>query len=170
VNAVLKIEKDEAPTLSSLAREYLAETAGDVQEAAGKLSNRILDDRQLRAALVEEAIESASREMVEHQMRTRRQSIWANAGTPAAKTGIVALAQGIANSLFDFPLAGGKRLRDATPEEALAQAQLYRAAAKDMSAKDRFLVAVAKRGKPGVRLGDTLTEDDVLAIHQKVMK
>lgn len=169
MSAVAKVQPEQ-PSLADLAREYLANAGGSTYEAAAQLEARLLKDKALRETIIGEALSMAASVAVEASMRNRRQTIWASASSSKPKTSIVALANGISNSLMNFPLAGGLRLADATPEEAKAQASLYFASADDMGRKARFLAAVADRGKPGVKIGKSLTEADLVGIHQQVMQ
>lgn len=167
--AVAVDSQPEPETLASVAREYLHDAGGDTAAASARLIKRIEKDAEFRTSVVAEAIADAAEIAVGTAMRHHRSAVW-NGIVPKAKTSVVALANGITNALLDFPLKGGVRLRDATREQVLEQSHLYRTSAADMSAKHRFLAAVAKRVAPGKTVGDSLTEEQVRAMHERAVK
>lgn len=152
------------PSLISLAREYLAEANGDTDAAAAELGDYLTGDPVALRSVLDEALSLAASEVVTSEMRRVRNSLWQN---PQPKTSVLSLANGIANSLLDFPLAGGIRLRDATKEQVAEQAHLYRTHGSDMIRKAGWLDAIAKRVPEGTTVGEALTESDVLDLHKK---
>lgn len=159
---------EETTSLSGLARRFLDEADGSTYAATQALQAKIASDKALRAAIASEAIMAATYAAVQKEVRQDRRSIWESAGSPQrSKTGVAALAEGIRNSLMDFPLSGGVRLRDATREEVEAQSSLYASVARDTGHKARWLALIAGRINPGQKVGSALTEADLKAAHEE---
>jgi hypothetical protein len=162
------LDQIQKPDLHEIAREYLLDAGGDVASATRRLIRRLDDDAELRAAIATAAVEYYAASIVEDEMRAERRAVWAEAGrTNRPKTSVTALANGIRRSLLDFPLAGGKRLRDATRDEVIEQAQLYAAQARDMGFKARWLELIGARVDDGRTVGECLTEADALALREE---
>lgn len=161
-----------SPTLSSLARENLLLSDGDVREATDSVIARLRAEPDLLAAVSQRAVEMAASEYVSHAMRNERQAIFAGAtprtnlpgSAPQTKTGVAALANGLTRALLDFPLSGGQPLREATREDVETQARLYGTAARNMRTKAIWLSAIAEKVPEGVTVGEALTEDDAEAL------
>lgn len=164
------IELTKPKTLNDLARDFLDDHGGRTGPAIDALQSLILSDEALRLSIATEAVMTLAALKVQAEMRDDRSKVWnaANmraAGTaPKAKTSIAALANGIAASLMNFPLAGGVRLGDATREEVLAQAGLYAKTAADMGHKARWLEAVAARVAPGQKVRDALNDEALTSL------
>lgn len=160
-------------TLSDLAREFLDDHGGRTGAAITALQDLIRNDEGLRLSIATEAVMTLAALKVQEQMHRDRAKVWdaANAraagAAPKAKTSIVALANGLAASLMNFPLAGGVRLGDATREEVLAQAGMYAATAKDAGHKARWLEAVAARVAPGQRVREALTDEALSSLQEE---
>lgn len=154
------LELTKPKDLREIAQEYLTEAGGDTAAATRRLVLRLRDDEALRTAIAKEAIEAFAYLLVEQKMRNERMAIWtANSRAATPKTPVSALANGLVRALLDFPLAGGKRLRDATREEVLEQARIYTATARDASQKALWLRMIAARTQEGMRVGDCITEE-----------
>ena len=68
------------------------------------------------------------------------------------------------SSLLDFPLPGGRLLRNATKAEVVDAADAYAASGKDALQKATFLRGVAARMKDTGTVGATLKDADLLKI------
>lgn len=147
-------------TLSSLAREHLAKNGNDTEKAVKTLMARLRKDAGLLRALIEAALRSAIQYQVEHSMRSKRAAIIRAAGANPGpgRAGVIALAQGIAASYLDMPLANGRRLRDATRDEVTAQSDRYGAASRDMGHKSRFLRLIAQSVPGNRKVGEVITD------------
>lgn len=159
------VEMMKAKTIIDLAREFLDDHGGRTAPAIADLQALLANDEALRASVATEAVMIVAALKVQHEMRSDRAKVWgaANAraagSVPKAKVGVVALANGLAASLMNFPLAGGLRLGDATREDVLAQAAMYASASRDMGHKARWLEAVAARVAPGQKVREALTSE-----------
>jgi len=160
---------ERAKTIHEIAREFLDDAGGITAVAIARLHDLIREDEALRLSIAADAVMAFAAQKVEAKMREDRAAIWANAArkgeTTKPKTSVAALANGLRESLMNFPLAGGIRLRDATRAEVEAQAALYASASRDMGHKARWLAAIAERTPEGARVGDALTEAEVTALH-----
>ena len=157
-----------AKTLGELAREFLEDAGGHTLPAVERLQALIATDDALRLSIAEAAIAEYAARRVAAVMMADRASVWAaaerrTAGLPTRpKTSIAALGNGIRESLLNFPLAGGLKLRDATRAEVSTQAQMYAAHGADMLHKARWLEMIAARlPDDAARVGDVLTSGEV---------
>lgn len=151
----------EAPTLCSLARETLLAHDGDTAAATDALTARLQSNKPLLRSILASVIADAVNVRVEMEMRANRKAIIATADR---RNNVVALATGIANSLLDFPLANGVKLRAATRDEVFEQAGRYGTQARDMTRKAKWLSAIADRVPEGKVVGDVITDADAKAL------
>lgn len=140
------------PSIGSLARDCLRACKGNIVSAAAEMLGRLRDDETLMLACMEELIAEAARVEIEAAHRHTRAAILSGIGKPPRVDGDVKLnAIAATFSLFDYPLAGGLKLGDATRDEIEAQATIHRAAAIDHGHKARWFQAIAAEcpaGKP----------------------
>lgn len=161
-------------TIHDIAREFLDDAGGITSVAIERLQQLIREDEALRIAIAADAVMAFAAQHIEKKMREDRAAIWTRAAQKGEvtkpKTSVAALANGIRESILNFPLAGGIRLRDATREQVEEQAQRYAAASRDMGHKARWLSAIAQRVEPGQTVGECLSEDDALALHREAQE
>jgi hypothetical protein len=153
-------------TLHSLAREELKRHDNDTQKAADALVRRLHRNHPLLRAVIEHAIQTAVDTCVEHSMRGQRATILRSA--EQGRTAAVAQGTFMARVLLDFPLANGRRLRDATREEVEEQAERYEHLADDMGRKARWLSAVAHLTPAGERVGKVISNERALELWNNV--
>lgn len=144
-------------SIRSLAREALRDSDGRTKEAIDLLTKRLAEDKRLMREVVADAIVLASTDLIEGAMRDTRASVTYSASQ--ARAGVVALANGIKFSILDFPLAGGVKLRDASPTQLKEQIDRYDAIGRDVTHKARWLRMVAKAVGNNPRVGDALDDD-----------
>jgi hypothetical protein len=167
MNAVA--EKIEATaSIYDLALECLEAEGGDVREAAKRLGVRLMEDEHLRASVLEDLVQIAVSRAVDSKTSDARRRIWRQSADGPAQ--VVALANGIFNSLYDFPLAGGVKLGDATKDQVLAQANAYGTVIADIQVKRRFMQAIAGKLKVGDRVRDVMTEDQLRSLKSEALK
>lgn len=154
-----------------LARTALDAADGNVSEARRAIVKRLKEDVGLLDILVDDAIQIAASRVTSAVVTAERSAILRQAEIRAANrpAAVAALARGMARSIFDFPLAGGRRLGDATRDEVIEQANLYAAFAADQQRKANWLRAVASEFDPaaahaGARVRDVMTERQVEAL------
>lgn len=152
----------ETPTLNAIAREALTDNDGSVDYAVTEVLARLNRNPRAYVEAIEEALESGVRNAVEREMRATRSKIFYGA-PPASKINFTSAVQMLAETnrqmLLDFPLAGGVRLRDATRDQVLTQAEMYRATESDARRKRRWLEAIAGLVSDGQTVGDAVSED-----------
>jgi hypothetical protein len=85
----------------------------------------------------------------------------------AGRRAALAFAQGVGLDLFDFPLADGTRLRDATGMQVAEMAARYAKTRDDAAKKSAWLSAIAERVPPSARVSDVLTLVDVTKLFQE---
>lgn len=161
--AAVKPSDTTVVTLSGLARETLAQCNGDHADARRKLLSRLLTDRKLLATVLEPIIASALHDKLGSLQGNARHHITKSQG----KNAVAALADGIARSLMDFPLAGGLRLRDASREQVAAQAQIYQDNADTMGHRARWLALVAQSLPDGKTVGSTMSEERLAELFEQ---
>lgn len=164
----------ESVTLSALARDSLARCDGDTDAASEAMIETLSNDRGLWRTIASEAVSSASREAVQAQHRAERKSIVRAMQMPpqdaeAGRRRVAALAEVNMRCGLDFPLKGGVKLRDATRDEVMEQAQLYDRAANDMTIKARWLYLIANRVPEGVSVGSVLSSDAVETMYREAI-
>ncbi|MDB5531598.1 MAG: hypothetical protein JWR51_4701 [Devosia sp.] len=159
----------ETATIYDLALESLEAESGDVRAAAKRLGDRLLSDADLLSSVLEDVIQVAVSKVLDSKNIGLRRRIWrSEANGPAS---VIALANGIFNSMYDFPLAGGVKLGDATKDQVLAQANSYGTVIQDISVKRRFMLAVAdKLTGPAVKVRDVLSEDELRTLKSGALK
>jgi hypothetical protein len=140
----------------ALAARELAANTGDVAGAAKAMETKARANPALWMALTDSLLPQACYDAIRAQCRKERRTIWTAPNyTPGGNGGrVVKHALG----LLDFPLPGGKRLRDATADEVRAAAQFYHAQAATMARQGRWLDLVAAQVAPNCTVGQVLDE------------
>ena len=138
-----------------LARRCLSDADGDVRSAT-----------EAMIAILTEMTGIVAAAAVGREMRDDRRRIVASAAgmRPEAAQ---ALARVVGRSILDFPLAGGKRLRDATRPEIEAQAVLYADQAREANHRAAWLRAVAALIPDNAKAGDVLDEATATRLFQE---
>lgn len=163
--AAVKIK--EAPPLVDLARQALADAGGDVVQASKLLEDIARKNMRVWVDLTEQLLSQACYQAVSAQIRQERRQIWTAANYSKGGNGDRVRAH--ANSLLDFLLPGGMRLRDATASDVLEAAGVYRRQAVDMTAKADWLFKVAERcGRSTKTVGLLLKESDLQRLRDEV--
>jgi hypothetical protein len=164
-------------TLGSLAREALTSADGRVEIAVKRLLYRLRSDHALLHTVLEAAVKLAVEERIKHKVNDDRRYIFEaakersdeaqSAAAASRRDNVIALAGGIGRCLLDFPLCGGKRLRDANRAEIMAQIERYEKSAESIMHKSRWLRLVADKVPDGKTVGDVLREDAAQALFEE---
>ena len=152
-------------TLSTLAREALRASDGDVSFAIDSLTARLMSDPKTLRAILATVVRDAVGDHIGHAHRNNRASIIQVATSRRAS--VFALAGGITAALLDMPLAGGLRLRNADRHAVVAQAERYETFSRDTGHKARWLRSIAPLVPAGSVVGDVLDETRVLSLWQE---
>ena len=151
------IKTDEGITIRSLAREELNANEGDVRKAIDALTARLAADKRLMREVVADAVVIASETLVQHKMRDDRAAVVLSA--TRAKNGVIALANGLRSAILDFPLAGGIKLREASPDQVMQQVERYDSIGRDVMHKARWLQLIAQGVPRNKKIGEVITDE-----------
>lgn len=120
-------------SLTSLAQEALSANDGKTEAAVTALNKRLGRDKNLRLAVVAQAVAEAARTTVSLIHRRQRAEIVRSLPTMGqSREAVTALASGMARSLLDFPLLDGTKLRDATRDDLTKTKTELQASAVDL--------------------------------------
>lgn len=154
---------DNRSTISKLAREMLFACDGNAEKANERGLSRLRNEPKLLRLVMESAIQDAMAAGVQNGIRKERASIIHR----VTRDRVVALAEGMLPCLLDIPLAGGKKLRDASRTEVLEQVNRYETQAGNMMHKARWLRLVAQSVPDDKSVGDVLPESRVKELYQE---
>ncbi len=140
------VESEDELTIPVAARSALEQAEGDVVKATGILVARVAKDPTLYKPMMDPFIKTACYQAITSQCQQQRRTIW-NSKQPTAeqqRDRVVALGQGTAATLMDFPLPGGMKLRNAKRDDVSAAAEFYRRQSNDMAGKAKWLQLIAQ--------------------------
>lgn len=133
----------------------------DVATATEKLEKWARKDKALYDYLTDPYLSQACYNAIRGLCRSERRLIYTAPNYTKGGNGHRVEIHG--RSLLDFPLPGGKRLRDATRQDLLEAADFYRKQAADMASKAAWLEKISERvGKKTV--GEKLTSEQLEAL------
>ena len=165
---------DHKARFKAMARAAVEE-CGEIVDATEALFDELCSDDILYRAMTAQAARELCYRMCSAQVRNHRAASWAEQANDmvASQVGRVeAQARGIREALLlDFPLFGGKLLRDATREEVEDSARKYAVLSADMDAKSRWLEAVASamvKHNASISVGEVLSEADLRSMREGV--
>jgi hypothetical protein len=142
--------------LYALAKHYLAENEGNISDATNALMERLLQDRLALEEVSKAAIYIASKDISHEVIQKRRQKIEARANN--GRGAVVALAAGISAALLDMPLTGGAKLRLATRELVMEEADRAETIGRRQFHKAKWLRLIAQSVPNGKSVGDVLDD------------
>jgi|SRR5882724_4986386 len=174
-------EKHEASTtaLGALVRAVLEEVEGNSAKAIQRVMFRLTNNPQLLKRIVEAAVNDAVYHRVQNTIHHNRTAIERSIDQKNAaltidrerdKNRVVALAEAVSSCLLDMPLAGGKKLRDASHAEVMAQIDRYEKLSGNMAHKARWLRLIAQSvptWPPGKPVGKVITEQRALELFEE---
>lgn len=170
MNAAAPLSKEPVSALSihALARQHLAAANGETRIAAATMREAIMSDRALLDAILDGLIkEACSSAASAAHIAERAKVIRIATTTPEQrKAQAEALGRVQAAMLLDFPLAGGKKLRDADREAVAATVTIYEKAATANSVRALWLRLIAQTLEPGVVVGQALTEERAVELYK----
>ena len=147
-------------SLGSLAKDYLEEYDGDIVAARNALYDELDNNKFLLSLVAEQAIAEAVRNYVSLAHRRERSAIITSIAP--RKLNIAAAVDDLKEThrrmILDFPLAGGVKLREATKEQVVSQAEMYRKTEKNAARNRIWLEKIANVLKPGQIVGNFITE------------
>lgn len=156
------LEQSAAEKLTEIVRKVDA-TDADLDKRVAALLRAVKRIPEVYAEMMAPHEVPAARLLLRDSQRQERGALWARPTEPDAR--VAALAAG--NSLLDFRLPSGIRLRNATADEVGAAADFYTKQAADMAWKAKWLGQIVGRIKKDKTVGDCLTDADLIAIREK---
>ena len=134
MNAPVKIETSEVISVEAFAKSAM-DGVDTYEEGSKRLLAMARADPALMLALMEPYEARAARIAVRRFGRHSRHAVWNRPTTTDSNDRVVALVASNMAMLMDFPLPGGKLLRNATRDEVSDAANSYRKQAVDMVRK-----------------------------------
>lgn len=151
-------------TARELAQEAMDQCGGDVLVATELLEGMANNDADVWHALTADRLKTACYDACRGICRGERRVIWNSPGYDAGGKG-ERIKQHSA-TLMDWPLPGGKKLRDANKDDLLEAAGFYSAQASKMQAVSMWLERVADKVKSKT-VGQTLTDDQLRSLRDE---
>ena len=142
-------------TAREIAQEIMEQAEGDVLTATELLEAFARQNVQVWQAVTESLLRTACYDACRAICRGERRVIWNAPGYDAGGGGERVKAHSA--SLMDWPLPGGKKLRDATKKDLLDAAGFYSMQASQMAAVSTWLECIAAKVKAKT-VGETLTD------------
>lgn len=151
-----------AQTISprKVAVSTLAENGNDILAATSAMETKVNATPYLFKMLMRPLVRQACYDLLRSICRKERREIWTAPKLTAEGTQptVKSLAIGTKNSLFNFPLPGGKRLGDALKCEVDEAATFYSLQANANAARARWLSAIAERMPASKTVSSVFTE------------
>ncbi len=157
MNTLVKIKVEEHVSVEVAAKTAM-QGADSTHDGAKRLLEMAGADPDLMRALMGPWEHRAAIYAVRSATRKVRVLIWEKATREAADNRVVALVHSNAAMLLEFPLPGGKLLRNALNTECEEAANFYRRQAVDMVQKSAWLRLIAKNVPKGKTVGQALDE------------
>jgi len=146
---------------TELAQQVMEDSDGDVLAATERLEKMARKDVEIWQALTDGLLRTACYDACRAVCRADRRQIWYSPGYDAGGNGDRVKTHSA--SLMDWPLPGGKKLRDATREDLIEASDFYLRQAAQMRGVADFLFAISERVKRKT-VGNTLSESDLRAL------
>lgn len=156
------LRNDAPPTLIDLVRDALDAHDGVVDVAVHVVASRLLGDDALLRSIIGQTVIDATNYRTQAAVRSERATIIKRATDP--RSNVIALANGLAASLLDMPLAGGIRLRSCDRTFVQQEADRFNGLAADCARKGRFLSLIAQSVPDGRTVGDVISNARALEI------
>lgn len=167
----------ERPSARELAQRAMFACKGDPQKAARHLETLIRKDPDLFAELVNDFVRDQCEYLVRSMVHQQRERVLSHASpnhvdeltmTDQHGARVIALAYANVQSIFNFPIPGGKMLGEATGNEVRAAALEYLARGKTNSERGQWLMWIAERVGNQQKVKNALSETEILKLREKV--
>lgn len=143
---------------NELATQAMEQCDGDVLKATEYLEQTARKDVGVWKALTEGLLRNACYDACRGICRSERRIIWNSPNYSAGGNG--ERVKQHAETLMDWPLPGGMKLRDATKKDLLEASTFYQKQASKMAAISGWLGAIANKVKTKT-VGETLTDEQL---------
>ena len=125
-------------TLGLLVKDALDQFDNDKKKAISYLTMRLRNDKKLLSQIIQKAIEDALGYRASLRIKNIREDV------KRAQMDSGSLSRAITMCALDFPMSGGKSLREATRKEAACLFDHYQTSAETMLQRSRFLALIIK--------------------------
>lgn len=163
-------KEDEKITLYGLARSHLDDADGNLSVAIDSLTELLLRDRKLLKLLIEQVCREAIRSYTRVAQGNTRFAIIQSISSAARRAQGEALNRATMKLLLDYPLGGGKKLRDATRAEIIHSADVYEKIAQTNGQRAKWLRLIAQSVPDGKCVGDVISEDRAKELFEESAK
>lgn len=144
--------------MTDYAAAAMEQADGDVLKATEILEAQARSNMDVWRELTDTLLRTACYDACRAVCRSERRIIWNSPNYDKGGNG--ERVKQHANTLLDWPLPGGKKLRDATKQDLLEASGFYSKQAAQMTSIANWLDAVAKKVKTKT-VGETLSADDL---------
>jgi len=145
------------------------EVSGSTDDAVGAVVERVLDEAD--EVLTDALLREGARNLLGNLRYKTRLVIQGKQKSPAPKTFTAEYQEEVVSRLgkyFDWPMMDGTRLKDATREHVVKDAERYASIARGCDKNSRFLFGVAERMRPGQVAGRVVTQEEMAEIMRQV--
>ena len=173
----MKLAEDQEDTINIPSRVNVAEAArlamdgaASFREGAQNLLAKAPRGSDLYIAIMEPHELHACMSACQLAMKDFRRETWTSPNRSIPTTSVYALLASTRAMLMDFPLPGGKALRDAIKPDVEAASSFYSKQSTDMGYKSRWLSLVAGKVKKGKTVGQSLDNDALEILQTEAQK
>ena len=156
--------KDIKDTLRELALISMADVKNDTHAAAGAMAAEVVG----RADLVDVLVHEACLECCEMVLTAVRSRVWVAPNQNGQR--LAKAAKMMRACLYDYPIAGGRKLGDVTPEELLPYGEHEIKSGRTRIIRGQFIVRVAREATPGKPIRKSVTAKRLDAIKADIEK
>jgi hypothetical protein len=152
-------------SVSNLAEQALEACGGEVAKAAKYLENQARQNTSIWIEVTKHLISKGCYDAIRQQCHAERRKIWYSPNYSSGGNGDRVVTH--ANSLMDWPLPGGMKLRYATKEDLWKAASFYQKQADQMATVATWLTNIMNKvGRKTV--GESLTEKQLINLREGV--
>lgn len=164
-------------------REAYIMCDGDHEAAKMLLLSWVAEDEDLRDYLLTQGADQLVRTLTSHERHSRIRSKLRivepddadvedddellTASSSDNADDLYAMVASDLRSLMEYPLAGGLRLKDATRDDLLRNAQKMFMQANEMMIRGRWLHLIAERMRGDAKVADVLSDDDLTGLLER---
>ena len=162
-------ERLDFETLGSLAEHSLVASGGDWAAAKELMLRIVMNEPHLYERFIMPLIKSAITQAVTGCSIKTRSQFWGQPQPDRAKADGALLQVGVRN-IFDWPLAGGKRLGDASKEVLEAEADYNLRTAETRARNARWYQMIAAKLKAGQTVREKLKPEQLVRLQRRAEK
>ena len=163
-------DQEEEITLSGLSRTALEQREGDVNEAIEDLVYELQNNEELLQDVVSSAVREACKSFVSKAHRDQRTRIISGLTHKKSTIGeaAVALVKENIEHLMNYPLMGGVKLKDATRQQLMEQADFHAKIEYDAGWKKTWFRSIASHlNSDKQKVKNVLTVETVYSLYEE---